>query len=68
MTHERAAALAAARRSGLSLDQVAGHRFTEVALESEDARRRAETVSEADGAAADESYRRFLAQHAPPQP
>jgi hypothetical protein len=63
MTSERAAALAAARRRGLSLDEVAGFRFRDVPLESEDARRRAETVPAA-GEAEDELARRFLARHA----
>jgi hypothetical protein len=66
MTSERAAALAAARRRGLSLDEVAGFRFAEIPLESADARRRAETVPESDGSAEDETFRRFIAKHAPP--
>jgi hypothetical protein len=66
MTSERAAALAAARRQGLSLDEVAGFRFAEVPLESADARRRADTVPAAEGEAEDLLVARFLAKHAKP--
>jgi hypothetical protein len=63
MTSERASALAAARRRGLSLEQT-GFRFAEIPLESEDARRRADTIPEADGAAEDATLKRFLAKRA----
>jgi hypothetical protein len=69
MTHEKAAALAAARRAagGLSLDDVgAQFRFREIALESEAARHRAEPIPAAEGEAEDALVARFLAQHAPP--
>jgi hypothetical protein len=64
MTSERAAALAAARRRGLSLEQT-GFRFAEVPLESPESRNRPETVSAEDGAREDLLVARFLAQHAP---
>jgi hypothetical protein len=65
MTHEKAAALAAARRAGQCLDDVAGFRFAEVPLESEDARRRAETVPAAEGEREDALVAGFLAKHRP---
>jgi hypothetical protein len=66
MTHERAAALAAARRH-LDADAAAAQfRFREISLDSAGARHRAEALCDSDGEDDEAMMKRFLARHASP--
>jgi hypothetical protein len=63
MTHERAAALAAARRH-LDPDAAAARfRFREISLDSAESRNRADTLCDGDGQDDEEVLKRFLARH-----